>query len=129
MSARQSAHWELSLCCSGNQLLLFFNGGLLSVPLQYHRRLEAEKMRLAEEAKLRNQMSAKRAKAEAERKHQVGVEQGIHKFLFTSKTSGHVSFKMNWNTVFNFRISCISFLEYSPGLTQYVYLVNIFSLL
>lgn len=28
-------------------------------------------MRLAEEAKLRNQMSAKRAKAEAERKHQV----------------------------------------------------------
>lgn len=28
-------------------------------------------MRLAEEAKLRNQMSAKRAKQEAERKHQV----------------------------------------------------------
>lgn len=41
---------------------------------QYRRRLEAEKMRLAEEAKLRNQMSAKRAKAEAERKHQVGVQ-------------------------------------------------------
>jgi len=38
---------------------------------QYRRRLEAEKMRLAEETKLRNQMSAKRAKAEAERKHQV----------------------------------------------------------
>ncbi|XP_037533824.1 myosin VIIAa [Nematolebias whitei] len=37
---------------------------------EYRRRLEAEKMRLAEEAKLRNQMSAKRAKAEAERKHQ-----------------------------------------------------------
>ncbi|XP_076002110.1 unconventional myosin-VIIa-like [Genypterus blacodes] len=37
---------------------------------EYHRRLEAEKMRLAEEAKLRNQMSAKRAKAEAERSHQ-----------------------------------------------------------
>lgn len=32
-------------------------------------------MRLAEETKLRNQMSAKRAKAEAERKHQVGVQQ------------------------------------------------------
>lgn len=41
---------------------------------QYHRRLEAEKMRLAEEAKLRNQMSAKRAKAEAERIHQVGFD-------------------------------------------------------
>ncbi|XP_070399828.1 myosin VIIAa [Nothobranchius furzeri] len=37
---------------------------------EYHRRLEAEKMRLAEEVKLRNQMSAKKAKAEAERKHQ-----------------------------------------------------------
>ncbi|XP_075968108.1 myosin VIIAa [Anarhichas minor] len=37
---------------------------------EYRRRLEAEKMRLAEETKLRNQMSAKRAKAEAERKHQ-----------------------------------------------------------
>lgn len=38
-------------------------------------------MRLAEEAKLRNQMSAKRAKAEAERKHQVGVhydDENIH---------------------------------------------------
>lgn len=30
-------------------------------------------MRLAEETKLRNQMSAKRAKAEAERKHQVST--------------------------------------------------------
>ncbi|XP_019717154.1 unconventional myosin-VIIa-like [Hippocampus comes] len=37
---------------------------------EYRKRLEAEKMRLAEETKLRNQMSAKRAKAEAERKHQ-----------------------------------------------------------
>ncbi|XP_056138881.1 unconventional myosin-VIIa-like [Lampris incognitus] len=37
---------------------------------EYRRRLEAERMRLAEESKLRNQMSAKRAKAEAERKHQ-----------------------------------------------------------
>ncbi|CAL8362105.1 unnamed protein product [Merluccius merluccius] len=37
---------------------------------EYRRRLEAEKMRLAEETKLRNQMSAKKAKAEAERKHQ-----------------------------------------------------------
>lgn len=42
---------------------------------QYRRRLEAEKMRLAEEVKLRNQMSAKRAKAEAERNHQVREEQ------------------------------------------------------
>lgn len=41
------------------------------MPPQYLRHLEVEKMRLAEEAKLRNQMSAKRAKAEAERKHQV----------------------------------------------------------
>lgn len=38
---------------------------------QYLRRLEAEKMRLAEEEKLRKEMSAKRAKEEAERKHQV----------------------------------------------------------
>ncbi|KAK0131900.1 Unconventional myosin-VIIa [Merluccius polli] len=37
---------------------------------EYRRRLEAEKMRLAEETKLRNQMSAKKAKAQAERKHQ-----------------------------------------------------------
>ncbi|XP_070684958.1 myosin VIIAa [Pempheris klunzingeri] len=42
---------------------------------EYHRRLEAEKMRLAEETKLRNQMSAKRAKAEAERKHQERLSQ------------------------------------------------------
>ncbi|XP_034095609.1 myosin VIIAa isoform X2 [Gymnodraco acuticeps] len=42
---------------------------------EYHRRLEAEKMRLAEETKLRNQMSAKRAKAEAERKHQERLAQ------------------------------------------------------
>lgn len=34
-------------------------------------------MRLAEEAKLRNQMSAKRAKAEAERNHQVREERGF----------------------------------------------------
>jgi hypothetical protein len=38
---------------------------------QYRRRLEAEKMRLAEEEKLRKEMSAKKAKEEAERKHQV----------------------------------------------------------
>ncbi|XP_076846903.1 myosin VIIAa isoform X3 [Brachyhypopomus gauderio] len=37
---------------------------------EYRRRLEVEKMRLAEEEKLRNQMSARRAKAEAERMHQ-----------------------------------------------------------
>ncbi|KAM9732681.1 myosin VIIAa [Menidia menidia] len=42
---------------------------------EYRRRLEAEKMRLAEEAKLRNQMSAKRAKAEAERIHQERLAQ------------------------------------------------------
>ncbi|XP_068172673.1 myosin VIIAa isoform X4 [Antennarius striatus] len=42
---------------------------------EYRRRLDAEKMRLAEEAKLRNQMSAKRAKAEAERIHQERLSQ------------------------------------------------------
>ncbi|XP_051255547.1 myosin VIIAa [Dicentrarchus labrax] len=42
---------------------------------EYNRRLEAEKMRLAEETKLRNQMSAKKAKAEAERKHQERLAQ------------------------------------------------------
>lgn len=48
-----------------------------SSPRQYRRRLEAEKMRLAEEVRLRNQMSAKRAKAEAERNHQVLVLRGV----------------------------------------------------
>ncbi|XP_026865148.2 myosin VIIAa [Electrophorus electricus] len=42
---------------------------------EYRRRLEAEKMRLAEEEKLRNQMSARRAKAEAERMHQERLAQ------------------------------------------------------
>ncbi|XP_068601994.1 unconventional myosin-VIIa-like [Brachionichthys hirsutus] len=42
---------------------------------EYRRRLDAEKMRLAEEAKLRNQMSAKRAKAEAERIHRERLAQ------------------------------------------------------
>ncbi|XP_039600157.1 unconventional myosin-VIIa [Polypterus senegalus] len=42
---------------------------------EYRRRLEAEKMRLAEEEKLRNQMSAKKAKAEAEKKHQERLAQ------------------------------------------------------
>ncbi|XP_016887435.1 myosin VIIAa isoform X2 [Cynoglossus semilaevis] len=42
---------------------------------EYRRRLEAEKMRLAEETKLRNQMSAKKAKVEAERKHQERLAQ------------------------------------------------------
>lgn len=68
-----------ALCCCAEDVLaagccsfdLVVNGGLLHFSSQYRRRLEAEKMRLAEEAKLRNQMSAKRAKAEAERKHQV----------------------------------------------------------
>lgn len=56
-------------CYQNKQQTVVLVGNLLSL-LQYHRRLEAEKMRLAEEAKLRNQMSAKKAKAEAERKHQ-----------------------------------------------------------
>lgn len=43
---------------------------------QYRRRLEAEKMRLAEEEKLRKEMSAKKAKEEAERKHQVSLALG-----------------------------------------------------
>nr|XP_051706501.1 unconventional myosin-VIIa isoform X6 [Oryctolagus cuniculus] len=42
---------------------------------EYLRRLEAEKMRLAEEEKLRKEMSAKRAKEEAERKHQERLAQ------------------------------------------------------
>ncbi|XP_059044227.1 unconventional myosin-VIIa [Mustela lutreola] len=42
---------------------------------EYLRRLEAEKMRLAEEEKLRKEMSAKRAKEEAERKHQARLAQ------------------------------------------------------
>ncbi|XP_051512450.1 unconventional myosin-VIIa isoform X1 [Myxocyprinus asiaticus] len=42
---------------------------------EYRRRLEAEKMRLAEEQKLRNQMCAKKAKEEAERKHQERLAQ------------------------------------------------------
>ncbi|KAG5269103.1 hypothetical protein AALO_G00198310 [Alosa alosa] len=42
---------------------------------EYRRRLEAEKIRLAEEEKLRYQMSAKRAKAEAEKKHQERLAQ------------------------------------------------------
>ncbi|XP_059267477.1 unconventional myosin-VIIa [Mustela nigripes] len=42
---------------------------------EYLRRLEVEKMRLAEEEKLRKEMSAKRAKEEAERKHQARLAQ------------------------------------------------------
>ncbi|KAG5837074.1 hypothetical protein ANANG_G00235400 [Anguilla anguilla] len=42
---------------------------------EYRRRLEAEKMRLAEEQRLRNQMSAKKAKAEAEKMHQERLAQ------------------------------------------------------
>ncbi|NXU79118.1 MYO7A protein, partial [Oreotrochilus melanogaster] len=42
---------------------------------EYHRRLEAEKMRLAEEERLRKEMSAKKAKEEAEKKHQVRLAQ------------------------------------------------------
>ncbi|KAM6211810.1 unconventional myosin-VIIa isoform 1-T1 [Sarcoramphus papa] len=42
---------------------------------EYHRRLEAEKLRLAEEERLRKEMSAKKAKEEAEKKHQVRLAQ------------------------------------------------------
>eukprot|EP00063_Salmo_salar_P095134 XP_014069969.1 PREDICTED: unconventional myosin-VIIa-like [Salmo salar] len=42
---------------------------------EYRRRLEAEKLCLAEEEKLRNQMSAKKAKVEAERNHQERLAQ------------------------------------------------------
>ncbi|KAI1242110.1 Unconventional myosin-VIIa [Lamprotornis superbus] len=42
---------------------------------EYYRRLEAEKLRLAEEERLRKEMSAKKAKEEAERKHQVRLAQ------------------------------------------------------
>lgn len=38
--------------------------------LKRQRRLEAERQRLAEEEQLRNQMTVRRAKAEADRKHQ-----------------------------------------------------------
>lgn len=40
------------------------------VPPQRHHRQEAERQRLAEEERLLNQMTAQRAKAEADRKHQ-----------------------------------------------------------
>ncbi|NXS22520.1 MYO7A protein, partial [Mystacornis crossleyi] len=42
---------------------------------EYNRRLEAEKLRLAEEERLRKEMSAKKAKEEAEKKHQVRLAQ------------------------------------------------------
>ncbi|PIO38440.1 hypothetical protein AB205_0065430, partial [Aquarana catesbeiana] len=42
---------------------------------EYHRRLEAEKMRLVEEERLKKEMSAKKAKQEAERNHQVRLAQ------------------------------------------------------
>uniref|UniRef100_A0A8B9NVC4 Myosin VIIA n=1 Tax=Apteryx owenii TaxID=8824 RepID=A0A8B9NVC4_APTOW len=42
---------------------------------EYRRRLEAEKLRLAEEERLRKEMSAKKAKEEAEKKHQVRLAQ------------------------------------------------------
>ncbi|XP_066501283.1 unconventional myosin-VIIa isoform X2 [Hoplias malabaricus] len=43
--------------------------------LERERRLEAERQRLAEEENLRNQMTARRARAEAERKHQQRLEE------------------------------------------------------
>uniref|UniRef100_A0A670ZDY7 Myosin VIIA n=1 Tax=Pseudonaja textilis TaxID=8673 RepID=A0A670ZDY7_PSETE len=42
---------------------------------EYYRRLEAEKLRLLEEERLRKEMSAKKAKEEAEKKHQVRLAQ------------------------------------------------------
>ncbi|XP_063287598.1 unconventional myosin-VIIa isoform X2 [Pelobates fuscus] len=42
---------------------------------EYHRRLEAEKIRLAEEERFRKEMSAKKAKQEAEKKHQERLAQ------------------------------------------------------
>lgn len=42
----------------------------VNLPSQLQHRQEAERQRLAEEEQLRNQMTARRAKAEAERKHQ-----------------------------------------------------------
>lgn len=90
------------------------SGFELSLPLQYHRRLEAEKMRLAEEAKLRNQMSAKRAKAEAERKHQVGVQQRILTFKDTLKPQFMCHLKMNCRGSFS-SVQNILSVEYSPG--------------
>lgn len=48
---------------------------LFPLPSQLERRLEAERQRLAEEEQLRNLMTARRAKAEAERNHQERLEQ------------------------------------------------------
>lgn len=48
---------------------------------QYHRRLEAEKLRLAEEERLRKEMSAKKAKEEAEKKHQVRGDRSLSEVL------------------------------------------------
>ncbi|XP_054829436.1 unconventional myosin-VIIa isoform X2 [Eublepharis macularius] len=42
---------------------------------EYNRRLEAEKLRLLEEERLRKEMSAKKAKEEAEKKHQLRLAQ------------------------------------------------------
>eukprot|EP00079_Xenopus_tropicalis_P021939 XP_012813581.1 PREDICTED: unconventional myosin-VIIa isoform X4 [Xenopus tropicalis] len=42
---------------------------------EYHRRLEAEKLRLAEEERFKKEMSAKKAKQEAEKKHQERLAQ------------------------------------------------------
>ncbi|XP_053241397.1 unconventional myosin-VIIa isoform X1 [Podarcis raffonei] len=42
---------------------------------EYRRRLEAEKLRLLEEERLRKEMSAKKAKEEAEKKHQIRLAQ------------------------------------------------------
>lgn len=58
---------SLNPTCLCEPLSLSF---LFYLPSQLQHRLEAERQRLAEEEQLRNQMTARRAKAEAERKHQ-----------------------------------------------------------
>lgn len=61
---------------------------------QYQRRLEAERMRLAEEEKLRKEMSAKKAKEEAERKHQVSQTSALSRVA--ALQSGTMTFLHCW---------------------------------
>lgn len=64
---------------------------------QYRRRLEAERMRLAEEEKLRKEMSAKKAKEEAERKHQVSQTSVLS--WAAALQCGSVAFLHHWQLV------------------------------
>ncbi len=52
--------------------------------LQYRKRMEAEMLRKEEEAKLRKQMNAKKAKEEAERLHRVSSQS----YSFVQTTQG-----------------------------------------